>query len=221
MEPPMKSDPFRWACLGVAVVFGLALLGLIWDFRIKVISAIDQSKQTIAKVQESVDKVDQRLPGILAEVHNTSETLSSVADDVKLMKRIAGVDSNNTNTGVRGLAVYADDLQQFLAEQAENQAATILVEEIIGSDLKEVATLPEFLVGLNKEMILAILPLSKSREEILYRVCRSSVRRVPYYVQFEDMEPVPLEELIRTNHEASRELPVYPKEADNGPSESD
>jgi len=212
MESSSRGDAFRWVCLGVAILFGIGLLWLIVDFRNKVISAIDQSKQTIAKVQESVDKVDQRLPSILAEVHNTSETLSSVADDVKLMKRIAGVDSNNTNTGVRGLAVYADDLQQFLAQQAENQKATILVDEIIGSDLKEVDSLPEFLVGLNKEMVLAILPLSKSREEMLYRVCRSSVRRVPCYIQFEDKEPILLEEFIRANHDASNELPAYPKE---------
>lgn len=215
MEPSNRGDLFRWTCLGVAILFGIGLLWLIVDFRNKVISAIDQSKQTIAKVQESVDKVDQRLPSILAEVHNTSETLSSVADDVKLMKRIAGVDSNGTSTGVRGLAVYADDLLQFLARQAENLKATILVEEIIGSDLKEVDSLSEFLVGLNKEMVLAILPLSKSREEMLYRVCRSSVRRVPYYIQFEDREPILLEEFIRTNHDASRALPAYPRQTGN------
>lgn len=86
----------------------------------------------------------------------------------------------------------------------------ILIEEVFGSGLKKTDTAEEFLVGLNKEMVAVILPLAKSKQEILYRACHSGPpRRKPFHIQFPDEEPVTLEEFIQRYHAESAELPPY------------
>ena len=209
MSESQRLELFKWICLGVAVAFAVLLLWMIADFKRKMVAALDKAEATVGKVQESVEKVDSRMPVVLEEIQNTSHTLSRVADDVELLKRVAGINNENEERGFRGLAVYADDLQQFLVAECEGKEAQILVEEIIGSDLKVVETVTEFLVGVNKEMIVVVLPLAKSREEILYRICHSAVRRKPYFLQFAGSDPVELESYIREHHPASRDLPVY------------
>ncbi len=200
---------FKWVCLGVGVTFGFILLWMIADFKRKMVVSLDQAEATVGQVQQSVEKVNANMPAVLKEIRETSRTLARVADDVELMKRVAGISSEDEQRGVRGLAIYADELQQILADESEGKGAIILVEEVVGSDLKEVESVAEFLVGLNKEMILTVLPFSKSRQEVLYRVCRSGIRRKPFYIQFDNAEPVLLKEFICQHHPASRELPEY------------
>ena len=62
-------------------------------------------------------------------------------------------------------------------------------------------------------MISLILPLSKSRQEVLYRATHSGPpRRKPYYIRFPDDEPVKLEEYIRRHHPESAALSAYEAE---------
>jgi hypothetical protein len=97
-----------------------------------------------------------------------------------------------------------------LAKHATKKDATIWIEAILGSKLKKVTTAEEFLVGLNKEMVAIILPISRSKREILYRVCHSAPpRRVPFFIQFPGSEPVPLVEFIKRHHEETAGLPEY------------
>ncbi len=200
---------FKWTALSIATLFGIVLLWMITDFKQRILVSMEKAEATLDNAKRSVDNVNSKLPAILVEVKQTSQTLARVADDVELMKRVAGIDHESQDRGVRGFALYADELQQILNEQAVAHPAKILKEEVVGSDLKVVETLEEFLVGLSKEMIVAILPVSKSRQEILYRVCHSGVRRVPFYIQIEDAEPVLLEEFVKEHHAASRELPEF------------
>ena len=203
------ASSFLWVSLLVFTTFGIILLWMIADFKRKMVSAVDDVQSTVAKVQLAAEEVDAKIPGIMQEVQQTSHTLSRVAEDVELMKRVAGVDNESNQRGFRGLAVYADDLQQFLATEVEGKSTSMLCEHVIETKLAVTESAEEFLVGLNREMVLAILPLAKSREEILYRVCHSSVRRVPFYIQFEWAEPVLLEDFIRENHAASQDLPAF------------
>lgn len=208
-ENSMSSGLFRWACFGAAAVFGVALLYLVWDLKRDVTASLDAAQETIGEANAAVAVVNQELPQIVKEVKRGSETLSGVAKDVELIKSVAGIQADQTR-GVRGLAVYANEVQQVLASQTEGQNATIMIEEIFGSDLKDVESAEEFLVGLSKEMVAIILPLAKSNQEILYRVCHSSPpRRKPFFIRFGDAEPVRLEEFLKKHHPASAALPEY------------
>lgn len=209
MNHSEQRDRFRWICLGMACLFGVILLWMISDFKRRMIASVSRADLALKKVNESVEEVNNNLPEVIGEIRKTSNTLSRVADDVELLKSVAGVSNENVDRGFRGLAIYADEIQQLLADHAEGQDAHILVEEVIGSDLRVVETVAEFLVGLNREMIAAILPLSKSRQEVLYRATRSSFRRKPYYIQFGTADPIPLEEYLREHHAPSRDLPAF------------
>ena len=211
MKEPSASENFRWACLGVAMIFGFVLIWMIWDFKQKMVTALAKAESTVGHVQKSVEEVNNKMPAVLGEIQKTSHTLSRVADDVELMKRVTGINNENEERGVRGLAIYADELQQVLADETEGKNSNILVEEVIGNDLKVHESMPEFLVSLNKEMV-AILVLAKSREEILYRVCHSSIRRKPYFLQINDAEPILLEDFIRKHHATSDTLPSFSKD---------
>lgn len=209
MTATVSSQTFKWTCLGTGLVFGTLLLWMIADFKSKLLAAVEKAESTVGQVQSSVENVNAAMPSLLEELRDSSQTLSRVANDVELMKRVAGLAHDQSDRGVRGLAVYADEIQQVLAQKIEGKPAQILVEEVIGSDLKVLESAEEFLVGLNKEMILTILPLSKSRQEVLYRVCRSGIRRKPFYIQLGEHNPQRLEEFIREQHSASRDLPSH------------
>ena len=66
------------------------------------------------------------------------------------------------------------------------------------------------ILGLNKEMIALILPVAKSKQEILYRATHSGPpRRKPFYLQFPGAEPVTLGQFIKQHHAESASLPAY------------
>lgn len=209
MAEKTQSGWFKWVCLVAAIEFGFILLWMISDFKSKMIVSLGKAEATVSEVQDSVEKVNSQMPQVLSEIKETSSTLSGLAEDVELIKRVAGVGDGDQTRGVRGLALYADELQQLLDEKFEGRDGNVLLEEVIGSDLKKKETAEGFLVGLSKEMVLTILPLSNSKEEVLYRICHSGVRRKPFYIQFKNSEPQLLEDFIREQHPASRGLPKY------------
>ena len=209
MAEKTQSNLFQWVCLAAAILFGLILLWMIADFKKKMIVALDKAEATVSEVQGSVEKVNSQMPQVLSEIKETSTTLSGLAKDVELMKRVAGIGDEDQTRGVRGLALYADELQQLLDEKFQDRDGNVLLEEVIGSDLKKEESAEAFLVGLSKEMVLTILPLSNSKEEVLYRICHSGIRRKPFYIQFDSEEPQLLEEFIREHHSPSRDLPKY------------
>ena len=209
MAAANDSGIFRWVCLIVAILFGGTLLYLVWDLKRDVTQSLESAKNTIQEANKTVAVVNEKLPQIVDEVKRGTETLSGVAEDVELLKSLAGI-QNEQKRGVRGLALYANEIQQVLADCAEQQEAVIFIEEIFGSDLVEKEPMDEFLVGLSKEMVAVILPLAKSKQEVLYRVCHSGLpRRKPFFIKIGDAEPVALEEFIQANHPESAELPAY------------
>lgn len=201
---------FKWICFSTALLFGIAVLALIYDLKQDVTSSLEAAHTAVTDANRAVATVNDKLPDIVTEVKKGTETLSALAEDVELIKSVAGIHSEQAERGMRSLATYADEIQKLLADQTADKGAVILIEEIFGSDLKQFDTAEEFLVGLNKEMVTLILPLAKSKQEILYRVSRSGPpRRKPFYIQFPDEEPVMLEEFIKQHHAESAELPPY------------
>ncbi len=209
-KPLSITSHFKWICYGTAVLFGVAVLGLVYDLKTDVTSSLDTAQVAITEANQAVATLNEKLPEILAEVQGGTETLSGLAEDVELIKSVAGIHSDQAGRGVRSLITYADEIQKVLAREAADKGAVIMIEEIFGSDLKKIETVEEFLVGLNKEMIAIVLPFAKSKQEILYRACRSGPpRRKPFYIKFPESDPVGLEEFIKKHHIESATLPPY------------
>ena len=154
--------------------------------------------------------MNEKLPDIVSAVNIGTETLSGLAQDVELIKSIAGIRSDQTDQGLLGLLGYADQIQKVLKKEGAGKGAVILIEELLGSDLKRVDTVEEFIVGLGKEMVGIILPLAKSKQEILYRTSHSMPpRRKPFFIQFPNTDPVSLQDFIKKYHSESAALPDY------------
>ena len=201
---------FGWVCFGTAVIFGASIIWIIADLKQKVTASLETAQTAVTEANQAVATVNANLPEIVTEVKKGTETLSGLAEDVELIKSVAGMHSDQADRGFRSLATYADEIQKVIAEHAADKNAVILIEKVFGSDLRKVEAVEEFLVGLNKEMIVLILPVAKSKQEILYRACHSAPpRRKPFYIQFPEAEPLTLEAFIRQHHKETAALPAY------------
>ncbi len=202
---------FKWTCLSIAVIFGVVLLVLLFDLKHDVTDSMETAKAALVDANEAVETVNERLPEIIGEVKSGTETLAALAEDVELIKSVAGLDAGQSDRGVRGLATYADELQKVLSEKTAGKSVEVMKEKVIGKKLEVVESAEEFLVGLSKEMVTLVL-LAKSKQEILDRACHTMrPRRTPFYLRFPDQEPVLLEEFLRANHLASAEMPALEK----------
>ncbi len=207
---PIPIGKFNWIWYGTAVGFGVAVLALVYDLKSDVTASLDSAQMAITEANKAIATVNEKLPDIVDAVNIGTETLSGLAEDVELLKSVAGIRNDQTDKGFRSLINYADEVQRVLAEEGEGKGAVILVEEVFGSDLKQLETLEEFAVGLSKEMVVLILPLAKSKQEILYRASYSAPpMRRPFFIQFPDTDPISLKEFIKKYHSESAALPDY------------
>lgn len=207
MTDQEPSSIFRWACLASACVLASVVIYLIVDLKRDVTRSLSSAEQALSKANETLATVNRELPTIVGEVKKGTGTLSQVSEDIKLLKSVVGIEKNER--GLRGLASYADEIQRVLLEYSDGKDAVILIEEVFGKDLKTVESAEEFLVGLNKEMVV-ILAVSKSKQEVLWRATRSGIpRRMPYFIQRGDEAPKKLSDVIRAMHEPSSVLPEY------------
>ena len=197
---------FKWTCFSVGVIFGVILLVLVVDLKREVTESLDRANQTVAEANKTAETVNAQLPEMVAEVRSGTETLAGLAEDVELIKSLAGLDAEQSDRGVRGLATYADGLQQVLAEKTSGKKVQVMKEKLIGKKLEVVESMEEFLVGLSREMVTLVL-FAKSKEEILDRACHSGPpRRKPFYLRFPGEEPVRMDDFLRQHHPASAEL---------------
>jgi hypothetical protein len=200
---------FKWVCLLAALAVSAVGLWMLANLKRDAQAAIQKADALMEReAKPALANVNEHLPQFLAEMQKVSATLGELSEDVRLIKSVVGIDPDAASRGVRSLMEYANDLQQFLDAEAGNRNAVILVENVVGSGLSEKDTLEEFLVGLSKEMTV-ILAAAKSKQEVLYRSTYSGIRRKPFYIQFPDSEPEPLEAWIRARHAASGALPAF------------
>lgn len=186
---------FKWTCLVVAVLFGMLILVLVWDVK--------------RDADESLAVINEQLPEMMVEVKAATQTLAGLAEDVELIKSLAGISAEQSKQGFRGLATYADEIQRVLVEQTEGKDVQVLREKVLGKKLEVVESMEEFLVGLSKEMVTLVL-LAKSKQEILHKASHSAPpRRKPFYLQFPGEEPVRMDDFLREHHAESAELPAY------------
>jgi hypothetical protein len=200
---------FKWVCLLAAIAVSAVGLWMVADLKRDAQAAIQKADALMEReAKPALTNVNEHLPQFLAEMQKVSATLGELSEDVRLIKSVVGINTDAASRGVRSLMEYANDLQQFLDAEAGDRSAVILVENVVGSGLAEKDTLEEFLVGLSKEMTV-ILAAAKSKQEVLYRSTYSGIRRKPFYIQFPNSEPEPLEAWIRARHAASADLPPF------------
>ncbi len=198
---------FKWACLAIATLFGAVVLYMIVDLKRDVTRSLDSAQSAVSEANTALGTVNEKLPTIVGEVKKGTEALSGLAEDVELLKSVMGIEKSDR--GLRGLTRYADEIETVLHEATTGKNAMIKIEAFIGTSLKDVETVDEFLIGLNKEIVV-ILAVAKSKEEVLWRVCHSGVpRRKPFYIAIDDGEPVTLSEFIKSRHQESAGLPDY------------
>ena len=200
---------FKWTCFVVATIFGTVLVILIVDLKRGVTKSLDTANAAVTEANTAVTTVNERLPEIIGEVKSGTETLAGLAEDVELIKSLAGLNAERSKQGFRGLATYADEVQKVLEEQTAGKGVVVMQEKVIGKKLVVVETAEEFLVGLSKEMVTLVL-LAKSKQEIFHRACHSGPpRRNPFYLKFPEQEPVLMEEFLREHHAESAGLPAF------------
>ncbi len=200
---------FKWICLSVALVFAVLLLLLVADLKRDVTRSLEAANTAVTDANQAVGTVNEKLPEIVTEVKSGTEMLAALAEDVALIKSVAGMDREQQERGVRGLATYADEVQRLLSEHTRGKGVIVMKEKVIGTKLEEVESMEEFLVGLSKEMVTLVL-LAKSKQEILDRACHSSPpRRKPFFLKFADSEPIPMIDFIRRHHPESAALPPF------------
>lgn len=107
---------FKWICFGTAVLFGIAVLVLVHNLKTEVTASLDSAQKTVAQANQAVATVNEKLPEIVDGVKKSTETLSDLAEDVELIKSVAGIRSEQAKRGLRGLATYADEIQKTLTE---------------------------------------------------------------------------------------------------------
>jgi hypothetical protein len=200
---------FKWTCFSGATVFGIVLLVLIVDLKRDVTESLDAAKAAVSNANKAMEVVNDRLPEMIGEVKTGTEALAGLAEDVELIKSLAGLNAERSKQGFRGLATYADDAQKVLFEHTEGKGVILMKEKLIGKKLEEVESMEEFLVGLSKEMVTLVL-LAKSKQEILHKACYAGPpRRLPFYLKFPGEKPVSLMAFIKKHHPESAELPTF------------
>ena len=177
---------FKWTCFGFAVLVTAALGWVVNDLRLQV-------KRTTTLLNES-------LPQVLANTKKSTETLAKLSDDIKGLRDLAGVRGRSDES----LVAYADSVLDLI----EASGGQIGVEAVIGKEMKDVLPAVEWVANARKEALLAAVPLSKSKAEVLHRLTTTAFLRSPWLIQFEGADPVPLADWLRANHAETKELPV-------------
>ncbi len=101
-------------------------------------SVYDAAKAAVSNANKGLAVVNDRLPEMIDEVKTGTEALAGLAEDVELIKSLAGLNAERSKQGFRGLATYADDLQKALIERSEGKGVIVMKEKLIGKKLEEV-----------------------------------------------------------------------------------
>lgn len=195
---------FKWACLGVAVVFLTALVLMINDLRLEIRQAtvtIHAAGQTVNehlpsivdKGRKTTDTLAENLPEIVEKLRTTSDTLAELAEDIGQLKELAGV-ANTVRD--QNLVAYATSALNAI----DASGGTIGQKKLLGGKgLKNQTPAKEWVVGARKRALLWTL-LAKSKQDLLARMTKS------WYIQIGEHEPVTMQDWLKANHEATKEL---------------
>jgi hypothetical protein len=217
---------FKWACLGVAVVF-LGVVGwMINDIRLQVrqsAAVIDTAGDSINEALPDIvkksrlagDTLAKNLPEVVERTRTTTETvaktlpelarnasraaeeLAELAEDIRQLKELAGVTTRDRD---KSLIAYGNSLLRAV----ESSGGQIGVKKSLGKGLKNPQDAREWAVGARKEALFLSL-LVKSKKEMLTRLAKTKLGFY-WYIQLPGKEPVRLLDWLKENHPESKEL---------------
>jgi ABC-type transporter Mla subunit MlaD len=200
---------FKWACLGVAVVFLSLFAWLLNDIRLQIRRSSGTMRtaaetvnehlpEIVAKSRATTNTLAKNLPEIVEKAHTTTETLADLAADIRQLKELAGVISPARD---KNLVAFADSLLALV----ESSGGIIgLKKKVFGSGLKSTQPAKEWAVGARKEALLLTV-LVRSRKEMLTRLAKNKFGS-DWYIQFGDQEPITLLQWIKDHHPDSKDL---------------
>lgn len=199
---------FKWACFLVASVFLLAMLWLVNDVRLQIrrtSQTVLTTGQTInehlpvivEKTRKSTDTVADHLPEIVEKTEKTASTLADLAEDIRQLKELAGV---NNNARDKNLVAFADTI---LDKIASSGGTVGLKKSLLGQGLKSTLSAQEWVVGARKEAIFLTV-VAKSKKELLKRLTENKFGS-PWYLEFESMAPLTMTDWLKENHIVAEE----------------
>ena len=174
---------FKWVALVVAAGIGGVMLWMLNDMRVE--------------VKRTNDVVSQRLPQILDNVEKGTETLARVSADIDALRDLAGLTDVATD---RGLAVYADSVLDFLA----NQPGQIGLEKTFGAGMKDLIPAADWARAARKEGLWLTVRAS-TRAELLERLAKNKFGSDWWYVA-PNAPPIKLIDLLKQQHPESKGL---------------
>ena len=200
---------FKWTCLTVASIFLGVLIWLVNDVRLEIrrSSAVvhttgqtinEQLPTIVDKTRKTTDTVAQSLPEILEKTRTSTETLAELAEDIRQLKELAGV-ANTTRD--KNLVAYAASVLDAIETSGGNIG---LKKALGGSGLKSTLPAKEWVVAARKEALVLTL-LAKSKHELLTRLAVNKFGS-PWYIQLAGQEPMTLQDWLKANHVATKEL---------------
>ncbi len=217
---------FKWLCLAVAVVFLAAALWILNDIRLQVRQTthkidtvsekvneelpdiVERSRTTsetvaknlpevVDKVRTGTDTVSKTLPRVVDRVERTTEVMAELAEDVRQLKELAGL---NRTPRDKTVAAYADSL----LKQVAASGGVIGVKKTVGRGLKNPRSAADWVAAERREAVILTL-LGRTKKEVLKAIVTTKFG-FPWYIQFPDREPVKLLDWLKENHPETRAL---------------
>lgn len=217
---------FKWLCLGVTVVFLVAVGWMLNDIRLQVRDSatrvrtagdninehlpevVAKSKETtqalskhlpevVEKVRHSTDTIAQHLPELLERANKATEVIGELAEDIRQLKELAGLTNTRRD---ENLVAYANGVMKRI----ETSGGAIGTKKVVGRGLKNPQPATEWSVSARKEaLILAILV--KSKKEMATKLAKTKLG-TNWYIEIPEKDPVTLLDWLKQNHEETRSL---------------
>ena len=189
---PAEFAMFKWCCLGLAALIVAVLGWMVNDLR--------------QELKRSTQSLNERLPEILDNVKQGSESLRKVSEDLKQLRNLAGVSEKSRD---QTLSVYYDSLLDFI----QASAGQIGKKKLFGRSLSDAEPAEQWVVGARQEAVFrTMITRTKSRQDVLDHLC-NSWRGSDWYIQLAGQEPQKLIDWLRANHPETRDVEPQPKPA--------
>ncbi len=205
----MGRAMFRWACLGVTVVF-LSVTGwMLNDMRLELRRSgqlLRTTGQTVnehlpiimERTRKATDNLAENLPEIAKRVRTTMATVSELTDDVRQLRELLGLPRGTSRDNT--LAAYATGMLDTL----ERSGGVIGLKKALAKGMKNPVPAKEWVVGARREaMLLVLLGRAKSKQEMLSRLSKNWLGS-NWYIQIDDRDPVTVLDWLKANHPPTR-----------------
>ncbi len=163
---------FKWLCFGTTLVLAGVITWMVNDIRVS-------TKQTLEKARV------------------TAEIAADVSQDIKGLRKLAGIGGGGTD---KGFTEYANEVMDLFDGAGKDAKIGVLKK----GALKDPVPADEWTHGERKKALVLVWS-AKSKADILKGICHN-IWGSEFGIQIGNAPPVSLEEWIKSRHPASKEL---------------